>query len=207
MRFCSAWTIIVSTPIHLRDALPRIIDATGWLNPVLRCPSPNFNSRPAGLPVSLLVIHNISLPPDQFGGGYIEAFFCNQLNVAAHPYFATIADLKVSAHCLIDRSGRIVQFVPFLERAWHAGRSVFQGQQECNDFSVGIELEGADHTPYTEEQYASLSVVARLLCARFPLLTPERIVGHSDIAPGRKTDPGPAFDWSKLYQYLECSQN
>lgn len=197
----------MSTPKYAAPGVrPITIDTLGWLSPVRRCPSPNFNARPLEAGVSLLVVHNISLPPEQFGGSHIEAFFCNQLDASLHPYFATIADLKVSAHCLIDRSGRITQFVPFLQRAWHAGRSEFLGQSECNDFSVGIELEGADHTPYTDEQYDSLAAVAGLLFEQFPLLTPERIVGHSDIAPGRKTDPGPAFDWAKLHRHLTNSQ-
>lgn len=178
----------------------------GWLASARRCPSPNYNDRPAGAAISLLVVHNISLPPEEFGSGYIEAFFCNQLPVEQHPYFQQIRDLKVSAHLLIDREGNAIQFVPFGRRAWHAGRSVFQGRAECNDFSIGIELEGSDHIPYTDAQYRRLAEVAGLLLSHYPALTPERITGHSDIAPGRKTDPGPAFDWdyfrAQLAQHL-----
>ncbi len=167
----------------------------GWLASARRCPSPNYNDRPAGDVISLLVVHNISLPPGEFGHGYIEAFFCNQLPVDHHPYFEQIRDLKVSAHLLIDRQGNPTQFVPFDRRAWHAGASEFQGRGECNDFSIGIELEGSDQVPYTEAQYQRLAEVTGLLLSRYPALTPARITGHSDIAPGRKTDPGPAFDW------------
>ncbi|WP_430623892.1 1,6-anhydro-N-acetylmuramyl-L-alanine amidase AmpD [Marinimicrobium locisalis] len=178
----------------------------GWLASARHCPSPNCNDRPADATVSLLVVHNISLPPGEFGSGYIEAFFCNQLPVERHPYFQQIRDLKVSAHLLIDREGNAIQFVPFERRAWHAGRSAFQGREECNDFSIGIELEGSDHIPYTDAQYRRLAEVAGLLLSRYPALTPERITGHSDIAPGRKTDPGPAFDWdyfrAQLAQHL-----
>lgn len=177
------------------DTLPFAIDDEGWLVPVRRSPSPNHNERPPGAEIRLLVIHNISLPPAQFGGGFIEDFFCNRLDAQAHPYFATIAPLTVSAHCLITRSGEAVQFVPFGRRAWHAGQSSYQGVANCNDYSVGIELEGTDDCPYTDEQYRCLGQVTRLLLAAYPTLQREHITGHSDIAPGRKTDPGPAFDW------------
>ena len=168
----------------------------GWLTGVRHCPSPNFNSRPLKTAISLLVIHNISLPPGQFATGAIESFFCNQLNPVAHPYFATIADLQVSSHLLIDRLGGITQFVSFEERAWHAGASCFNGMSNCNDYSIGIELEGCDDVAYTDDQYVALAVVTRQLLRQYPALTPERIVGHQDIAPGRKTDPGAAFDWA-----------
>lgn len=150
----------------------------------------------------LLVIHNISLPPAQFGGSFVEAFFCNQLDAQAHPYFATIASLQVSAHCLIKRSGEAVQFVSFDDRAWHAGQSCFQGVTNCNDFSIGIELEGTDDTPYTDAQYHSLVAVTRLLLRTYPRISVDCIVGHSDISPGRKTDPGAAFDWRHLRERL-----
>lgn len=185
------------------DTLPRSIDPVGWLSPVIRCPSPNFNARPIADDISLLVIHNISLPPGQFGGGYIEQFFCNQLPPRDHPYFSTISDLQVSAHCLIDRSGRVTQFVSFADRAWHAGASHFAGRDNCNDFSIGIELEGADDQTYTSVQYLSLAAITHLLLARYPGLQAERIVGHSTIAPSRKTDPGPLFDWSHYFALLE----
>ena len=169
--------------------------AQGKLSNTRFCASPNFNQRPAHTRISLLVIHNISLPPEQFGGPYIEQFFCNQLNTSEHPYFETIKGLEVSAHCLIKRDGEIIQFVNFEQRAWHAGRSSFGGELECNDFSVGIELEGTDETPYTQAQYEQLVTVTKALQQAYPAITQDRITGHSDIAPGRKTDPGPAFDW------------
>ena len=166
------------------------------------CPSPNFGQRPEGATISLLVVHNISLPPGQFGGSHIEDFFCNRLQADQHPYFSTIASLQVSAHALIRRDGSVVQFVSCLDRAWHAGRSSFLGEEECNDFSIGIELEGADDVPYTPEQYAVLARLARQVMAAWPAVTPERITGHCDIAPGRKTDPGPAFSWSRFHDVL-----
>lgn len=167
----------------------------GWLLPAKHCPSPNFTQRPLHSIVSLLVIHNISLPPGQFGGGYIEQFFCNQLDHNVHPYFQTLQGVEVSAHCLINREGNATQFVSFNDRAWHAGRSSFCGEQECNDFSIGIELEGTDDIAYTKEQYQTLGKITQALQAHYPAISLERITGHSDIAPGRKTDPGPAFDW------------
>jgi len=147
--------------------------------------------------INMLVVHNISLPPEQFGGSYIEDFFCNKLDCTVHPYFETIKGLQVSAHVLIRRDGSVVQFVPFDKRAWHAGRSEFKGQTECNDFSIGIELEGSDHINYDKRQYEVLAQVTELLLQTYPAMTPERIVGHSDIAPSRKTDPGASFDWPK----------
>ncbi|HEY7774341.1 MAG TPA: 1,6-anhydro-N-acetylmuramyl-L-alanine amidase AmpD [Marinagarivorans sp.] len=178
----------------------------GWLDGVRHCPSPNYNQRPAGCEISLLVIHNISLPPEQFGGDFIEQFFCNTLDCSQHPYFETIKDLQVSAHGLITRDGEFIQFVNFNDRAWHAGRSSFEGRAECNDYSIGIELEGADHLPYTTEQYDTLLCVIKALQRHYPFITGERITGHSDIAPGRKTDPGPAFDWSFLRARLVIKQ-
>ena len=177
-------------------------DEAGWLPGVRRVPSPNFNCRPQGAQVSLLVIHNISLPPGQFGGEHICNFFTNRLDCQVHPFFAEIAGLQVSAHFLIDRAGEITQFVPVHERAWHAGESCFQEQDNCNDFSLGIELEGADDVPYTDSQYESLARLTGQLIRMYPAITPERIVGHSDIAPGRKTDPGPAFDWPRYKAQL-----
>lgn len=174
----------------------------GWLSHCKRVESPNADHRPVDAEISLLVIHNISLPPEQFGGPYIEQLFCNCLNPSQHPYFKQIYQLQVSSHLLIDREGAIVQFVPFQKRAWHAGVSEFEGRERCNDFSVGIELEGADQIPYTEAQYRKLAVIVKLLLSHYPSITPQRIVGHSDIAPGRKTDPGPAFDWQLFRQSL-----
>lgn len=182
---------------------PETVDPEGWLNPVRRHPSPNFNSRPAGEVPSLLVIHNISLPPGEYGGGYIERFFCNDLPVADHPYFPTIAHLQVSAHCLIARDGTLTQFVSFAGRAWHAGVSRFAERDNCNDYSIGIELEGVDDCPYTPEQYRILAHVTGLLQTFYPAITRDRIVGHSTVAPGRKTDPGPAFDWPHYFGLLD----
>lgn len=166
-------------------------------------PSPNYNERPPGAVPTLLVIHNISLPPGEFGGGFVEDFFLNRLDRHAHAYFATIADLCVSSHCFIDRLGQVTQFVPFHLRAWHAGRSRFNGENECNDFSIGIELEGADTIPYTDAQYSMLVELTEVLMHEYPDISSDRIAGHSDIAPGRKTDPGPAFDWPRYLNELK----
>jgi len=193
---------VAQSPSSPSDTQPCLIDTAGWLSTAIRCPSPNFNARPAVEDISLLVIHNISLPPGRFGGGFIERFFCNQLPVHEHPYFATICDLQVSAHCLIDRNGRITQFVSFLDRAWHAGASSFAGRSNCNDFSIGVELEGTDDEAYSAPQYMALVCLTRLLAEHFPGINRERIVGHSEIAPGRKTDPGPAFDWTHFFALL-----
>ena len=173
----------------------------GWLDDAVHSPSPNFNQRPPQEPISLLVVHNISLPPGEFGGGYIQSFFCNQLDASCHPFFEEIAELKVAAHLLISRTGELIQFVSFNDRAWHAGESCFEGRRGCNDFSIGIELEGTDDLPYTDAQYCQLSRVTQALLAAYPAMTVDRIAGHSDIAPGRKTDPGPAFDWAR-YRHL-----
>lgn len=169
----------------------------GWVRGARRCPSPNFNARPAGETVSLLVIHNISLPPGRFGGPWIDDLFTNRLDHAAHPYFETLRGLQVSSHFLVRRGGELVQYVATGDRAWHAGKSRFGGRENCNDFSIGIELEGTDDRPYTERQYRRLVSLSVLLLRHFPAITPDRIAGHSDIAPGRKTDPGPAFDWAR----------
>ncbi|QPK62633.1 1,6-anhydro-N-acetylmuramyl-L-alanine amidase AmpD [Methylomonas sp. LL1] len=165
-------------------------------------PSPNSDARPNSEDISLLVIHCISLPPEQFGGDFIDQLFCNRLDPNLHPYFRDIYQLKVSAHVLIRRDGELVQYVPFDRRAWHAGVSSYQGRERCNDFSIGIELEGSVNQPYTELQYQRLAEVAGLLIANYPKLSRERIVGHSDIAPERKADPGPWFDWQKFHQQL-----
>ena len=169
----------------------------GWLETAKKLESPNADSRPDPNDISLLVIHNISLPPEQFGGPCIEHLFSNHLDPEAHPYFRDIYTLKVSSHLLIDREGKITQFVPFEKRAWHAGVSEFQGRQRCNDFSIGIELEGADHIPYADAQYLTLAEVSRDIINEYPMITQNNIVGHSDIAPDRKTDPGEAFDWHR----------
>ncbi len=169
----------------------------GWIAGVRRVPSPHFNPRPDDETPSLLVVHNISLPPGEFGGPWIDALFTGQLDPEAHPYFADIHHLRVSAHCLIRRDGEIVQYVPFHLRAWHAGISLYQGREACNDFSIGIELEGTDTLPYTDAQYAALHAITELLVQHYPLIA-QNITGHSDIAPERKTDPGPSFDWSRF---------
>ena len=170
---------------------------TGWCSGVRHCPSAHCNERPQG-EISLLVLHNISLPPGQFGTGKVQEFFTSGLNASEHAYFAGIADMRVSAHFFIERDGQISQFVSCLQRAWHAGVSSFAGRGNCNDFSLGIELEGTDDLPYSEAQYDALVPLVQQLLAAYPALSVERICGHSDIAPGRKTDPGPAFDWPRL---------
>lgn len=169
-----------------------------WLVEARKQASPNFNERPLGQAPELLVIHNISLPPGEFGGGYIDALFCNRLAATAHPYFAQVHELRVSAHFLIERNGAIVQYVGCDKRAWHAGLSSWQGRDNCNDFSIGIELEGADNIAYDDHQYAQLVQLIASLLAHYPRLSVTAITGHEHIAPGRKTDPGPAFDWSRL---------
>ena len=179
-----------------------MITSDGWHVDSERCASPNADARPAGEEISLLVIHNISLPPGQYGGGHVKDFFCNRLALDADPYFAGIAHLKVSAHLLIERSGNSIQFVSFAERAWHAGASSFAKRSACNDFSVGIELEGTDIDPYTDTQYLCLARITRELMAAYPAIGLERIVGHADIAPGRKTDPGIAFDWHRYFELV-----
>lgn len=175
--------------------------ASGWFEGVCHCPSPNFNERPDG-EISLLVIHNISLPPGQFATGKVQAFFQNRLDVTEHPYFEGIKALRVSAHFLIERDGQITQFVSCLDRAWHAGISSFEGREACNDFSLGIELEGTDDQPFTDAQYQALIALTRQLQQHYPQITPQRICGHSDVAPGRKTDPGPCFDWARFRREL-----
>jgi AmpD protein len=171
------------------------LDAEGWLDGARRVPSPNCDARPVGEAVSLVVIHNISLPPGEFGGPGVEQLFTNCLDPAEHPYYAGIKDLRVSAHFFIRRGGELVQFVPCGQRAWHAGASCWQGRERCNDFSIGIELEGRDDTPFTEGQYGALNELLTVLGAAYPI---QGIAGHADIAPGRKTDPGPCFDWSRV---------
>lgn len=164
--------------------------------------SPNYNQRPEQTEIQLLVVHNISLPPSQFGGGYIEQFFQNQLDWSVHPYFQTIEGMQVSTHLLILRSGEVLQFVNFNHRAWHAGRSTYLAKKECNDYSIGIELEGSDDTPFEEVQYTVLAEVIGVLQAAYPKIL-QHLAGHSDIAPGRKTDPGPFFDWAKTRALIQ----
>ena len=167
----------------------------GWIDGARRVDSPNFDERPTGEEVSLVVVHAISLPPAQFGSDDIERLFTNTLDPAAHPYFLVIAGVRVSAHFLIRRDGALLQFVSCAQRAWHAGVSCWNGRQRCNDFSLGIELEGCDELPFADAQYLRLVDLLAVLRARYPIVA---VVGHSDIAPGRKTDPGPCFDWRRL---------
>lgn len=169
----------------------------GWINQARKAPSSNCGPRPPGCEPELLVIHNISLPPGRYGGDCIERFFTNCLDWDEHPYFEEIRDVEVSAHVLIQRDGQVLQFVSLAERAWHAGQSSYRGRDNCNDFSIGIELEGTDEDPYTDVQYAVLAAVTRACMNYFPAMEAGKIVGHCDIAPGRKTDPGGAFDWQR----------
>jgi len=179
--------------------------ASGLLRGVRRIDSPNFDARPPGSNLDLIVVHGISLPPGSFGGPWIDQLFTNVLPADAHPYFATVSAMRVSSHLLVRRGGQITQFVRFTDRAWHAGTSCFEGREACNDFSIGVELEGADTLPYAEAQYAALAQIVRALCAAYPSLSAERVVGHSDIAPGRKTDPGPAFDWTQARRLIRMA--
>lgn len=183
-----------------------IITSDGWLESAERVPSENFFELPER-EISLLVIHCISLPPGQFGGPYIDQLFTNKINPSEHPYFAQIHQLKVASHLLIDRKGHIKQYVPFDKCARHAGESFFMGKNQCNEFSIGIELEGTEDTPFTGEQYETLAQVTKELMAKWPEITLDRIVGHSDIAPGRKTDPGPLFDWHRYKSSLRPTNN
>lgn len=176
--------------------------STGLLRQAEFRASPNFDQRPDEADISGIVIHNISLPPGEFGGGWIDDLFLNCLNPDAHPYFRDIADLRVSSHLLIRRDGRLLQYVPFHQRAWHAGVSNWLGRERCNDFTVGIELEGADDCAFEPVQYQQLEKVIQALIATYPELNTERITGHQHIAPGRKTDPGPFFDWDYLQRLL-----
>lgn len=189
-----------------------VLGADGWLIDnrldidsrfdIDKCESPNFSSRPENCDVSLLILHNISLPPGKFGAECIKKFFCNRLDLSEHVYFESLKGVEVSAHFLIDRRGGLVQFVSVLDRAWHAGKSEFDGQDDCNNFSVGIEMEGTDFVPYTDAQYQSVGRLAKALTNFYPSITIDRIVGHSDVAPVRKSDPGPSFDWAKLRHIL-----
>lgn len=170
----------------------------GLLQEAQQLDSPNFGDRPADQAIDLLVVHSISLPPGEYGGDAIQRFFCNQLAVDEHPYYRKIASLQVSAHLLLRRDGSVLQFVNFDARAWHAGRSSFRGREECNDYSIGIELEGTDTDPFEDAQYDALLGVIGALRVAYPKISLDRVVGHSDIAPGRKTDPGLGFDWARL---------
>jgi len=184
-----------------------VIDTvTGLIATARQIPSPNCDERPADMAPELIVIHGISLPPGEFGGPWIDALFTNTLDPAAHPYFQEIHQLRVSSHLLIRRDGELVQYVPLHRRAWHAGASSHCGRERCNDFSIGIELEGTDELPYTPVQYQMLGTLIAALRAAYPALAAGQIAGHSDIAPGRKTDPGPCFDWPRLYALLATEE-
>lgn len=179
--------------LHIKD---------GWLVNERRVLSPHFDQRPEPQDISLLIIHYISLPPEQFGGGYIDDFFQGKLDLQAHPYFQEISPLRVSAHCLIERTGRITQYVNFADRAWHAGLSCFEGRDKCNDFAIGIELEGSNEQPFTDAQYSALQALTQEIMRTYPHITKERIVGHCDVSPGRKIDPGQYFDWQRYLQNI-----
>jgi N-acetyl-anhydromuramoyl-L-alanine amidase len=187
---------------HAAMSAVQVDTATGLLPRARQVLSPHWDARPAGVLPELIVVHGISLPEGEFGGPWIDQLFCGNLPPAAHASFADIAALRVSAHVVIRRDGQCSQYVPFPARAWHAGRSSYDGREACNDFSIGIELEGSDALPYESVQYEALGSLIRALCAAYPGLSTQRVVGHSDIAPGRKTDPGPAFDWPRLRSLL-----
>ncbi|QLB13526.1 AmpD protein [Bisgaardia hudsonensis] len=174
----------------------------GWLENERKVISPHFDQRPDLKDISLLVIHYISLPPSQFGGGYIDDFFQGKLDPNQHPYFQEIYQMRVSSHCFIDRVGKVTQYVSFNDRAWHAGVSSFQGREKCNDFAIGIELEGDNDHPFTDLQYQKLIQVTKQIMNTYPLITRERIVGHCDISPNRKIDPGQYFDWDRFLNHL-----
>lgn len=189
--------------MHDREGVGMAVEPwSGQLHPARYVASPNCDDRPPGAVPELIVVHGISLPPGCYGGPWIEQLFTNRLDPGAHPYFATIGALRVSAHVLIRRDGECLQFVPFHRRAWHAGRSRWFGREACNDFSIGIELEGDDDSPYTAAQYCRLVVTCAALLSAYPTLSRDAIVGHCDVAPGRKTDPGPLFDWSRFRELL-----
>lgn len=185
-----------------RDLPVFTLDAGGWVVEAERLPSPNFDTRPPGMLTDLLVVHNISLPPGQFGGGEIAAFFQNRLDHDAHPFFDEIRGVHVSSHFLVRRDGALQQFVSCNARAWHAGASAFEGRTRCNDFSIGVELEGTDDLPFTEAQYVTLAALTRVLREHYPI---QAVAGHADIAPGRKTDPGPHFEWRRLREMADLA--
>src|SRR5437016_12363915 len=196
----AGWEAMLTAPTRV----PLTVDTgTGLLSGVRQVLSANFDARPAGAVPELLVVHGISLPPGEFGGPWIDRLFTGTLPADVHPYFKEIEGLVASTHALIRRDGQIVQYVPFGERAWHAGKSEYQGRSGCNDFSIGIELEGADGTPYTEPQYGALVALVATLLAAYPSLSSAAIAGHSDIAPGRKSDPWATFDWPRFRALLK----
>ncbi|MGC1522165.1 MAG: 1,6-anhydro-N-acetylmuramyl-L-alanine amidase AmpD [Steroidobacteraceae bacterium] len=178
---------------------------TGLLRGVRQVASPNCDARPQGVQADLIVVHGISLPPGEFGGPWIERLFTNSLPAEVHPFFTEVVALRVSSHLVVMRDGFVTQYVKFDDRAWHAGESMYQGRDACNDFSVGVELEGTDSLPYEAAQYDALAEVVAALCLAYPRLSVDRLVGHSDIAPGRKTDPGPAFDWPRARRLIAAA--
>jgi N-acetyl-anhydromuramoyl-L-alanine amidase len=178
---------------------------SGLMRGARQIASPNHDSRPPEVEMDLIVVHGISLPPGEFGGPWIDRLFTNTLPPEMHPYFAAVCAMRVSAHLVVSRDGAVTQYVSFRDRAWHAGQSSYQGREACNDFSVGVELEGTDDLPYEADQYRSLAKVVAALCAAYPRLSPDRVAGHSDIAPGRKTDPGPAFDWPHAHRLIAAA--
>jgi N-acetyl-anhydromuramoyl-L-alanine amidase len=182
----------------MQGTVMRVDVSTGLLVGVKQVLSPFFDPRPGGMVPDLIVLHGISLPPGEFGGPWIARLFTGNLPAEAHPEFRERAGLRVSAHLLVRRDGEVVQFVSFNERAWHAGKSSWQGREACNDYSIGIECEGTDEAPYEAAQYATLSALLPMLLEAYPAITRERVVGHSDVAPGRKSDPGASFDWSRV---------
>jgi len=183
-----------------------LINGDGWLDTAIKHASEHYDRRSDSQAIDLLVVHNISLPPGQFGGGCIEAFFCGRLDASRHEYFQTIQHLRVSAHCLITRKGELIQFVSFKHRAWHAGQSCYEGREQCNDFSIGVELEGTDTLAYEPVQYLVLAQLTRSLAQYYPNFSLKNIAGHSDIAPGRKTDPGESFDWQHFRSLLDARE-
>jgi AmpD protein len=178
---------------------------SGLMRGATQIASPNYDLRPPGIEADLIVVHGISLPPGEFGGPWIDRLFTNTLPADMHPYFTEVGSLRVSSHLVVKRDGAVTQYVKFTERAWHAGKSNYQGRDACNDFSVGVELEGTDTLPYEAAQYGALAKVVAALCAAYSRLSPDRLVGHSDIAPGRKTDPGPAFDWQLARRLISAA--
>jgi AmpD protein len=190
-------------PRPTRAPVLRYDSGSGRLRPLPLRRSPNADARPEGVTVDLLVVHAISLPPGEFGGPWVDALFLNRLPADRHPYFATLHAQRVSAHLFVRRDGSALQYVPLHRRAWHAGVSCFQGREQCNDFSIGIELEGLPGMPFSNAQYAALAALTAAIRGAFPGITPARVVGHSDIAPGRKEDPGPTFDWAGFRARLE----
>lgn len=186
--------------------MPGFCDKQGWVTQARHCPSPNFNARPDIQDISLLVIHSISLPPGNYGNHFVDDFFCNKLDCSLHPYFQEIKDLKVSSHFLINRLGEITQYVSVYDRAWHAGASSFDGRENCNDYSIGIEMEGLEGCPFEEVQYKALGRLCRALQQQFPDISRHRICGHSDVSPGRKIDPGSGFNWEYFFSCLDDEQ-